>query len=73
MYEQNRIRFVPWEKYTAKDTELEKSLDAAHLFSFDSSGRLKMEQKKDETDRRYEFRDPSSTCPPASWPELGSE
>ena len=46
IYESNRLRFVPWEKYTAKDTELEKESKPEHMFSLDASGKLKIESKK---------------------------
>ena len=46
VYESNRLRFVPWEKYTAKDTELEKESKPEHMFSLDASGKLKIESKK---------------------------
>ena len=46
VYESNRLRFVPWEKYTAKDTELEKDRRPEHKFSLDASGKLKIESKK---------------------------
>ena len=46
IYESNRLRFVPWEKNTAKDTELEKECKPEHMFSLDSSGKLKIESKK---------------------------
>lgn len=48
MYEQNRVRFIPWEKYTSKETELDKELEASHLFALDGSGCLKMEKKRAE-------------------------
>ena len=44
--ETNRLRFVPWEKYTAKETELEKDSKPEHMFSLDASGKLKIESKK---------------------------
>lgn len=46
MYESNRVRFIPWEKYTSKETELDRELKSEHLFSLDSSGQLKLESKK---------------------------
>ena len=46
MYEANRIRFVAWEKYTAKEAELDKDVRTEHLFAVDSSGKLKVEGKK---------------------------
>ena len=46
IYKSNRLRFVPWEKYTAKDSELEKECKPEHMFSLDSSGKLKIESKK---------------------------
>ena len=46
IYESNRLRFVPWEKYTAKEAELQKDLKPEHLFSLDGSGKLKFETKK---------------------------
>ena len=45
VYEWNRLHFVPWEKYTAKDTELEKDSRPEHMFSLDASGKLKIESK----------------------------
>lgn len=35
-----RLRFVPWEKYTAKETELEKESKPEHMFSIVGSGKL---------------------------------
>ena len=49
MYESNRLRFVPWEKYTSKESELEKESKPEHLFSIDSSGKLKLESKRVES------------------------
>ena len=46
MYEANRLRFVPWEKYTAKEAEIDKEVRTEHLFAVDSSGKLKVEGKK---------------------------
>ena len=46
IYELNRLRFVPWEKYTAKDTELEKESKPEHMFSLDASGKLNIASKK---------------------------
>ena len=46
MYESNRLRFVPWEKYTAKETELDKDSKPEHMFSVDGSGKLRIESKK---------------------------
>lgn len=48
MYETNRLRFIPWEKYTAKESELEKDSKPEHLFSIDGAGKLKMESKRVE-------------------------
>ena len=48
MYESNRIRFVAWEKYTARDAELDKETKPEHLFALDSSGKLKVEGKKSD-------------------------
>ena len=48
MYEANRLRFVPWEKYTAKEAELDKDVRPEHLFAMDSSGKLKVENKKSD-------------------------
>ena len=48
MYESNRIRFVAWEKYTARDAELDKDAKPEHLFALDSSGKLKVEGKKSD-------------------------
>ena len=48
MYESNRIRFVAWEKYTARDAELDKEAKPEHLFALDSSGKLKVEGKKSD-------------------------
>ena len=48
MYEANRVRFIPWEKYISKEAELDKELKAEHLFALDSSGQLKLENKKQE-------------------------
>ena len=48
MYEANRLRFVPWEKYTAKEAELDKDVRPEHLFALDSTGKLKVEGKKSD-------------------------
>ena len=48
MYESNRIRFVSWEKYTAKEVELDKESKTEHLFAMDYSGKLKVEAKKSD-------------------------
>lgn len=48
MYEANRLRFVPWEKYTAKEAELDKDVRPEHLFALDSNGKLKVESKKSD-------------------------
>lgn len=48
MYESNRLRFVPWEKYTAKEAEIDKEVRTEHLFALDSSGKLKVEGKKSD-------------------------
>ena len=49
MYESNCLCFVPWEKYTSKESELEKESKPEHLFSIDSSGKLKLESKRVES------------------------
>ena len=46
MYEANRLRFVPWEKYTAKETEIDKEVRTEHLFAVDTNGKLKVEGRK---------------------------
>ncbi len=46
IYETNRLRFVPWKNYHAKETELEKDSKPEHMFSLDASGKLKIESKK---------------------------
>eukprot|EP00435_Cladocopium_sp_Y103_P013398 s4340_g3.t1 len=48
IYESNRLRFVPWEKYTAKESELDKETKTEHLFALDSTGKLKVESKKSD-------------------------
>ncbi len=46
IYGSNRLRFIPSEKCTAKETELEKDSKPEHMFSLDASGKLKIESKK---------------------------
>ena len=53
MYEANRLRFVPWEKYTAKEAEIDKEVRTEHLFAVDSIGKLKVEGKKARPRSRY--------------------
>eukprot|EP00435_Cladocopium_sp_Y103_P059251 s441_g21.t1 len=48
IYESNRLRWVPWEKYTAKEAELDKETKTEHLFAVDSSGKLKVENKRSD-------------------------
>lgn len=48
MYEANRTKFVPWEKYTAKETEIDKEIRPKHMFGSDNNGKLKVENKKQE-------------------------
>ena len=48
MYESNRVRFIPWEKYTCRESELDKELKTEQMFSVDSNGQLKLENKKQD-------------------------
>lgn len=45
-----RLRFVPWEKYTAKETELEKESKPEHMFSIVGSGKLIRQIESKKTD-----------------------
>ena len=49
MYDANRLRFVPWEKYTSKECELEKSARVEHQFAVEGSGKLRVESKVPES------------------------
>ena len=44
IYESNRLKFVPWEKYTSKESEIDKELKAEHMFALDAAGQLKLEK-----------------------------
>ena len=46
MYEANRVRFIPWEKYTSKEAELDKDIRPDQMFAIDSNGKLKVENKQ---------------------------
>ena len=48
-YDQNRLKFVPWEKYTSKEAEVENTAKKEHLFSLETSGKLRIESKQPET------------------------
>ena len=48
MFESNRVRFIPWEKYTCRESELDKELKTEQMFSVDSNGQLKLENKKQD-------------------------
>ena len=48
IYEANRLRFIPWEKYTSKEVEIDRDTRAEHMFAVDSNGQLKIENKQAE-------------------------
>eukprot|EP00438_Fugacium_kawagutii_P023794 Skav228141 [mRNA] locus=scaffold2683:55686:56831:+ [translate_table: standard] len=48
IYDANRLRFVPWEKYTSKEAEIDRENRAEHMFAIDSNGKLKVENKQAE-------------------------
>eukprot|EP00438_Fugacium_kawagutii_P013469 Skav231273 [mRNA] locus=scaffold2436:470175:474164:- [translate_table: standard] len=48
IYDANRLRFIPWEKYTSKEAEIDRENRAEHLFAIDSNGKLKVENKPAE-------------------------
>ena len=48
IYDSNRLRFIPWEKYTSKESELEQEHKKLHMFTLDNVGKLKVENKANE-------------------------
>ena len=48
IYDANRLRFVPWEKYTSREEEIEKDVKKGAAFTLDQSGKLKVEAKQAE-------------------------